>query len=154
MPAVATGKTTMKAVRIHSFGGPDVLRLEEVPKPEPKPGEVLVRLHAAGVNPVDWKIREGHLGKIPLPSIMGSDFSGEVEALGTGVTDFRVGEEVFGIVGDDSGGYAEYAIAPLSQLAEKPAALSHLQAAALPIAALTGWQALFDSGNLGSGQKV
>lgn len=154
MPAIATKKTTMKAVRIHTFGGPDVLRLEEVPKPEPKPDEVLVRVYAASVNPVDWKIREGHLGKIPLPSITGSDFSGEIEALGAGVTDFRVGEDVFGVIADDSGSYAEYAIAPLSKVTEKPPGLDHLEAAALPIASLTAWQALFDSANLQSGQKV
>ncbi len=144
----------MKAVRIHAFGGPDVLRLEEVPIPDPKPEEVLVRVYAASVNPVDWKIREGKLGKIPLPSIVGSDFSGEIEALGPGVTDFRVGEAVFGVVGDDSGGYTEYALAPLSQVAEKPPGLDHLEAAALPIASLTAWQALFDSADLQSGQKI
>lgn len=154
MPATATRKTMMKAIRIHSFGGPDVLRLEEIPIPEPKPDEVLVRVNAASVNPVDWKIREGHLGKIPLPSIIGSDFSGEVEALGPGVTDYRVGEAVFGVVGDDSGGYTEYALAPISQVTEKPTGLNHLEAAALPIASLTGWQALFDAADLRSGQKV
>ena len=89
---------TMKAVLIHAFGGPEVLRMEDVSRPEPGPHEVLVRVHAAGVNPADWKTREGHFGKIPLPSIMGSDFSGEIEALGPDVTEFRVGESVFGSV--------------------------------------------------------
>src|SRR5581483_3951500 len=154
MPAIATRKTMMKAVRIHSFGGPDALRLEEIPIPQPKPEQLLVRGHAASVNPVDWKIREGRLGKIPLPSIVGSDFSGEIEALGPGVTDFRVGEAVFGVVGDDSGSYTEYALAPITQVTEKPPGLNHLEAAALPIASLTAWQALFDAGGLQSGQKV
>jgi len=144
----------MKAVRIRSFGGPEVLRLEEVPIPKPKSAELLVRVYAAGVNPVDWKIREGRLGKVPLPVVMGSDFSGEIEELGPGVRDFRSGEAVFGVVGEESGSYAEYAVAPVSQVVHKPASLDHVQAAALPIASLTAWQALFDKAGLSSGQKV
>lgn len=128
--------------------------MEEVPRPEPSTDQLLVHVHAAGVNPVDWKIREGRLGKIPLPSIMGSDFSGVVEALGPDVTDFRVGAAVFGIVADESGSYAEYALAPVTQVAEKPPGLDHLKAAALPIAGLTAWQALFDGASLRAGQKV
>src|SRR3954466_1508305 len=103
MPSMMTRTAMMKAVQIHSFGGPEVLRLEEIPRPEPKPDELLVRILAAGVNPVDWKIREGRMGRIPLPAILGSDFSGEIEALGPGVTEFRVGEPVFGVVADESG---------------------------------------------------
>lgn len=144
----------MKAECIHEIGGPEVLQLEEVPRPKPKRKEILVRVHAAGVNPVDWKIREGLLGPQPLPSVMGSDFSGEIVELGEGVEGFRVGQEVFGTVGDDSGSYAEYAIAPVSHVAEKPAGLEHILAAALPIATLTAWQALFDVANLQPGQKV
>src|SRR5260370_41691205 len=106
---------SMKAVRIHSFGGPEVLRFEEVPKPDPKPDELLVRVFAAGVNPVDWKIREGRLGAVPFPSIMGSDFSGEVESVGSDVRDFHLGEPVLGVVAEESGSYAEYAVAPVSQ---------------------------------------
>src|SRR5262245_57298312 len=94
---------TMKAVRIHSFGGPDVLRLEDISVPEPGRLEVQIRVHAAGVNPVDWKIREGLLGQLPLPSIMGSDFSGVIEAIGPEVEEFRVGQAVLGSVGDESG---------------------------------------------------
>ena len=144
---------TMKAERIHTFGGPDVLQLEEVSRPQPGPSEVLVRVHAAGVNPVDWKIREGHL-RAPLPSVMGSDFSGVVEELGPGVRDFKVGDAVFGEVADESGSYAEYALAPVSQVAKKPAGLDHIHAAALPVASLTAWQALFDSGQLQPAQRV
>jgi NADPH:quinone reductase-like Zn-dependent oxidoreductase len=154
MPAIATTTATMKAVRIHSFGGPEVLRLEEVPRPEPKTDELLIQVHAAGVNPVDWKIREGRFGRIPLPCVMGSDFSGVVEALGPGSGDFHVGQAVLGIVAEESGSYAEYALAPVSQAAEKPTGLNHLKAAALPIAGLTAWQALFDAGGLRGGQKV
>ncbi|HEX4265574.1 MAG TPA: NADP-dependent oxidoreductase [Verrucomicrobiae bacterium] len=145
---------TMKAIQIHKFGGPEVLKLEDVPRPEPGANEVQVRIHAAGVNPVDWKIREGKMGQIPLPSIMGVEFSGEVEALGPEVTEFRVGEAVFGSVSDSSGGYAEYALAPVSQIIEKPAALDHVRAAALPVASMTAWQALFDEAKLRKGQKV
>jgi NADPH:quinone reductase-like Zn-dependent oxidoreductase len=144
----------MKAVHIHELGGPEVLRFEEVPRPEAGAHEVLVRVHAAGVNPVDWKIREGDLGKIALPAIMGSDFSGEVEALGPEVTEFRVGESVFGSVADESGSYAEYALADTSTIIEKPAGLDYIQAAAITIPAMTAWQALFDTAKLQSGQKV
>jgi len=154
MAATQTMTTTMKAVRIHSFGGPEVLRYEEVPRSEPGPSEVLVRVRAAGVNPVDWKIREGLLGQSPLPQVLGSDISGEVEALGPGVTEFRAGEPVFGIVADNSGAYAEYAVAPVSSLAERPPGLDDIHAAALPVASLTAWQALFDTANLQSGQRV
>src|SRR6266850_1585334 len=154
MAAIMTKTATMKAVRIHSFGGPEVLRLEDVPTPEPKPDELLVRVFAAGVNPADWKFREGLLGKIPLPTIMGSDFSGEVEAVGHDVTDFHVGQPVFGVVGDESGSYAQFVVAPAAQLVEKPANLNHVEAAALPVASMTAWQALFDVANLQRGQKV
>jgi NADPH:quinone reductase-like Zn-dependent oxidoreductase len=145
---------TMKAVQIHKFGGPEVLQFEDVPRPEPGAHEVLIRVHAAGVNPVDWKIREGRMGKIPLPSIMGVELSGEVEALGPDVTEFRVGEAVFGSVTDASGSYAEYALAPVSQIVEKPVGLDHVQASAIPVASMTAWQALFDMAKLRLGQKV
>ena len=122
---------TMKAERIHFFGGPDALQFEDVPRPEPAENQLLVHVHAAGVNPVDWKIREGHF-PTPLPSTMGIDFSGVVAALGPGVRDFRVGDAVFGEVADESGSYAEYAVAEVSQVAKKPAALDDVQAAAIP----------------------
>ncbi len=145
---------TMKAVLIHAFGGPEVLRMEDVSRPEPGPHEVLVRVHVAGVNPVDWKIREGAFGKVPFPCIMGSDFSGEIEALGPDVTEFRVGESVFGTVSDGSGSYAQFALAPVSNIVEKPPGLDHVQAAGIPIPAMTAWQALFDEAKLRRGQKV
>jgi NADPH:quinone reductase-like Zn-dependent oxidoreductase len=144
----------MKAVHIHEQGGPEVLRFEDVPRPEPGANEVLVKIRAAGVNPVDWKIREGQLGKIALPAIMGIDFSGEIEALGPEVTEFRVGEAVFGSVADESGSYAEYALAPVSQIVEKPKGLDDTQAAALPVPGITAWQALFDQAKLQPGQKI
>jgi NADPH:quinone reductase-like Zn-dependent oxidoreductase len=144
----------MKAARIHSFGGPEVVAVEDVALPRPKPDEVLVRVHAAGVNPVDWKIREGHLGDGPLPQTLGSDLSGVVEVPGSSVKDFRTGDAVFGTVADESGSYAEYALASAAQVARKPASLDDVHAAAMPIACLTAWQALFDHGHLQAGQKV
>src|SRR4051812_47859582 len=134
---------TMKAARIHSFGGPEVLQLEEVEVPKPSMDEILVRVQVAGVNPVDWKIREGHLSQT-LPQILGSDFSGVVEATGSAVRNFRTGDLVFGTTADESGSYAEFAIAAASQVARKPASLDDQEAAALPIASLTAWQGLFD----------
>ena len=142
--ATMTMTTTMKAVRIHAFGGPDVLRYKEVPRPEPEPNEILVRVLAAGVNPVDWKIREGHFGGVPLPAILGNDIAGVVESVGPAVKDFRLSDPVFGTVADESGGYAEYAVAPVSHVARKPASLDDLQAAALPMASSLAWQALFE----------
>ena len=144
---------TMKAVRIHSFGGPEALRYEDVPTPEPGPDEMLIRIHNAGVNPVDWKIREGFMGKIPLPAVLGIDFSGTVEALGDYVGDFRVGDEVFGEAGG-RGTYSEYTLAKPSQCVHKPPALDHVQAAALPVASVTAWQALFDKAGLIAKQRV
>ena len=144
----------MKAVHIHSQGGPEMLRFEDIPRPEPAAGEVLVRVHAAGVNPVDWKVREGLFGKILLPSVMGSDFSGVIEALGPEVTEFSVGDSVFGSVAGESGSYAEYALAPVTQIAAKPGGLEHIRAAAVPIPGLTAWQALFDTAKLQSGQRI
>jgi NADPH:quinone reductase-like Zn-dependent oxidoreductase len=149
-----TMKATMKTVRIHSCGGPDVLQFEDVPVPKAGTNEILVCVYAAGVNPVDWKIRQGLLGQGPLPQIMGSDFSGVVEAIGPTVPDFRIGEAVFGVVAEESGSYAEFAVAPESRVASKPAPLDHVRAAALPIASLTAWQALFDTAQLQTGQKV
>lgn len=144
----------MKAVQIHTFGGPDTLRLEEVPQPEPGDGEVLVRVLAAGVNPADWKIREGLLGERAFPCTMGIDFSGVIESAGPGAGDFRPGEEVFGRVGNGSGSYAEFAVTPVNRIARKPASMDHVHAAALPVAALTAWQALFDAGHLEPHQRV
>jgi NADPH:quinone reductase-like Zn-dependent oxidoreductase len=147
----------MKAVRIHKFGGPRVLKYEDAPRPEPKEDELLIRVHAAGVNPADWQIRSGRRSKLkkPFSLILGGDVSGVVEAVGTSVTGFQIGDAVFGVVHTQRGGaYAEYVTAPASDIAHKPRSLDHIQAAALPVAALTAWQALFDAGELSAGQKV
>jgi NADPH:quinone reductase-like Zn-dependent oxidoreductase len=148
---------TMKAVRLHAFGGPEVLRYEEVARPGLKPGEVLVRVHAVGVNPPDWYVREGLTvmpaelrPKIDLPLIPGTDLSGVVEAVAADVEGFSVGDEVFGMVrfpGFDGNTYAEYVAAQASDLALKPAGIDHVQAAGAPMAALTAWQFMIDLGH-------
>jgi len=148
----------MKAVRIHNYGGPEVLRFEDAPRPQPGAGEVLVRIHAAAVNPVDWKVRAGRLKEriqYPLPLIPGWDFSGVVEATGPGVTRLKKGDEVYARPDiARNGAYAEYIVAKESEVALKPKSVDHVQAAAIPLAALTAWQALFDTAGLSAGQKV
>lgn len=139
----------MKVVRIDQTGGPEVLQLVEAERPEPGDGEVLVKVRAAAINPIDWKYRRGLIPK-QLPAVLGSDISGVIESSRS--ERFAVGDEVFGFA--TSGGYAEYALAPASLLAPKPAGLSHEQAAALPVAGMTAWQALFDVGALSAGQSV
>jgi NADPH:quinone reductase-like Zn-dependent oxidoreductase len=148
----------MKAIRIHQYGGPEVLRLDDIPVPEPGDGEVLVRVHAAAINPVDWKVRAGQakgLVSHKLPLILGWDFSGVVERAGPGVTQWRQGDEVFGRPDlSRNGTYAEYLVVRASEIARKPVSIDHLHAAAVPLTGLTAWQALFDYGNLAQGQKV
>jgi NADPH:quinone reductase-like Zn-dependent oxidoreductase len=147
----------MKAIRFHEPGGPEVLKLEELPRPVPKAGEVLVKVHAAGVNPVDWKIRQNG-GKgfgPPLPQIPGFDIAGVVAEVGPDVKGFAAGEAVFGYLSLQRGGaYAEYAIALEGELARKPEGLSFGEAAAVPLAALTAWQALVDTAKVSEGQAV
>jgi len=148
----------MKAVCIYSYGGPEVLVYEDAPRPHPDDGEVLIRVHAAGINPVDWKIREGHLKEMlhhTLPLVLGWDVSGVVEALGSGVTRLKVGDEVFSRPDiSRDGAYAEFIVIKESEVALKPRSVDHLHAAALPLAGLTGWQSLFDAGGLLAGQRV
>lgn len=146
---------TMQAIRVHNYGGPEQLKLEQVPRPVPKEGEVLVRVYAAGVNPVDWKIREGWLKDfmpMQFPYIPGWDIAGAVEEVGPGVTAFRPGQAVFGQ--SALGAYAEYTTGPVNKLAFKPKKLSMEEAATIPIGATTAWQGLFDRGGLQPGQRV
>jgi NADPH:quinone reductase-like Zn-dependent oxidoreductase len=149
---------TMKAVRIHGYGGTEVLKYEEAPRPEPPAGEVLVKVYAAGVNPVDWKIREGYMRSFrdyPLPFILGWDFSGVIEQTGPGVNGWKAGDEVYARPDlGRNGAYAEYIAVRASEIQRKPKALDHIHSAAIPLAALTAWQALFDTGQLQAGQKV
>ena len=148
----------MKAVRFHEYGGPEVLRYEDAPKPEPASGEVLLKVHAASVNPIDWHIRAGHLKGFrdyELPFILGWDLSGVVELVGAGVTQWKPGDEVFGKPDlARNGAYAEYVAVREAEIARKPKSLDHVHSAAIPLAALTAWQALFDAAGLKAGQKV
>jgi NADPH:quinone reductase-like Zn-dependent oxidoreductase len=139
----------VRAAVIHETGDPEVLRIEEVERPEPGDGEVLVHVRAAGVNPIEWKYRRGVMAR-ELPAVLGSDVSGTVEL--SRAAGFEAGEEVFGMVA--SGAYAEFARARAALLAHKPRELSHEQAAALPVAGMTAWQALFDRGGLQRGQRA
>ncbi|WP_025146662.1 NADP-dependent oxidoreductase [Pedobacter jeongneungensis] len=148
----------MKAVRIHEFGGPEVLSIDEIPVPQPAPDEVLIKVHATSVNPVDWKIREGQRKeKFPakLPLTLGWDVSGNIEDLGEKVSSFRKGDEVYGRPDPTkNGAYAEYIVVKANIISIKPTSIGHTEAAAVPLAGLTAWQALFDHGLLKTGQKV
>ncbi|MFF9570431.1 NADP-dependent oxidoreductase [Streptomyces sp. NPDC014685] len=148
----------MRAITQDALGGPEVLRLATVDRPEPGPAEVLVRIHATAVNPTDvWHRETGGLaGADAPPAPLGWDLSGTVEAVGIGVTLFRPGDEVFGMPRHPvpAGTYAEYATSPARHLAHKPAGLDHVAAAALPLAGLTAWQALVDTADVRPGQRV
>jgi NADPH:quinone reductase-like Zn-dependent oxidoreductase len=147
----------MRAVRQHRIGGSEVLFVEEVPRPEPLPTEVLVRVRAAGVNPVDCRPAPATAWRDSAASpLLGWDVSGVVERLGEGVTRFRVGDAVYGVIRFPHPGdtYAEYVTAPSRHLVAKPASLDHVHAAALPLAGLTAWQALVDTARLRAGQRL
>jgi len=148
--------TSMKAIAQDELGGPEVLRVVEVERPEPGPVEILVRVRAAGVNPADWKARAtgGRFGG-SLP-ILGFDVSGVVEEVGPGVTLYEPGDEVFGMprFPHPAGAYAEYVTAPPRHFARKPASIDHVRAAAIPLVALTAWQGLVDTAGLRAGQRV
>ncbi len=150
--------TTMKAVRIHAYGGPEVLHYEDTPIPQLQPDDLLIRVRAAAVNPVDWKIREGFLQGVLnhcLPLTLGWDVSGEVAAVGPEVIRFQIGDAVYTRPNiERDGGYADYIAVKTSEAALKPVKLDHDQAAAVPLAALTAWQALVDAAQLRSGQTV
>ncbi|WIY05235.1 NADP-dependent oxidoreductase [Amycolatopsis mongoliensis] len=146
----------MRIVTQETLGGPEVLRVTEAPRPEPGPTEVLVRVKAAGINPVDWKVRTGggFLGEPPFT--IGWDVAGIVEETGFGATGVREGDEVLGMpwFPRPANAYAEYVTAPSRHFVRKPAGLSFAEAAALPLAGLTAWQGLVDVGNVQKGQRV
>jgi NADPH:quinone reductase-like Zn-dependent oxidoreductase len=147
----------MKAIRFHEFGGPEVLRYEDAPVPELMPGDVLVRVHAVGINPPDWYVRDGLVvmppeirPKLTLPLIPGTDVSGVIEAVGKDVDGLSVGDEVFGLLrfpSTNGSAYAEYVAAPASDFAHKPAGIDHVHAAGAPMAGLTAWQYLIELGH-------
>ena len=142
----------MHAVRIHNYGGPEVLKYEDAPRPQVENGEVLIRVYAAGVNPADWKVRAGQMRDFvrhELPLILGWEVSGVVEEIGSGVSQFNKGDHVYGnLDATRDGAYAEYAIARESEIALKPKSLHHVHAAAVPSVALTACQSLVDIGKL------
>ncbi|CAG9189410.1 NADPH-quinone reductase [Paraburkholderia caribensis] len=150
----------MKAVQQHEFGGPDVLRYEDAPMPVLKAGEVLVRVHAVGINPPDWYLRDGYTmlppewqPQVTFPLVLGTDISGVVNAIAEDVNGFSIGDEVFAMVRFPTGlaggsrGYAEYVSVPASQIALKPGGIDHVQAASTPMSLLTAWQFLVDLGH-------
>src|SRR6266487_589209 len=146
---------TMRTVHFYAYGGPEQLVMEHVPRPEPEAGEVLVHVYAAGVNPIDWKIRKGFfkdVRPVPLPFTPGSELAGTVEALGPGVTAFEIGQAVYGR--GAKGAYADYAVVPTDSLAHKPHNISFDQAASVPVGARTAWIALFSLADLQPGQRI
>lgn len=147
----------MQAVRAHEFGEPDVLRYETVPRPDPGADDLLVRVHAAGINSLDCLVRRGIIGEPPLPWIPGYDLSGVVEAVGANITEFVAGDAVFGqIRGPPEPGntYAEYAAVPADDVVRVPDTLDHVAAAGVPMVALTAWQALVDKADISEGGRV
>ena len=153
-----TAKPTMKAVVVHEYGGPEVLKLEEMPRPEPKEDEILVKVVAAGVNPVDSAARSARFAQflgIKLPAIPGYDIAGVVEKTGAKITKFKAGDEIYAYVElSKGGGYAEYALVTEKEAAPKPKSLTFVEAAAVPVVAETAWQALVDRAKLSAGQTV
>ena len=151
-------KPTMKAIALHQYGGPEVLKYEDVPRPEPKEDQILVRVIAAGVNPVDGMIRSGMFAKYEktvFPIILGADIAGVVEKAGSKITKFKASDPVFAYVSlKNGGGYAEYAVTTEVEAAAKPKSLSYVEAAAVPVVALTAWQALIETAKLSAGQTV
>ncbi|HEY0184727.1 MAG TPA: NADP-dependent oxidoreductase [Rhodopila sp.] len=152
----SAGLAPMRAVRVHRFGAPDVIALDSVVPPRPGEGEVLVRVKAAGVGPWDAWIRAGRsVLPQPLPLTLGSDLSGVVEAIGPHVTTFQPGEAVYGVTNPRfTGACADYAVASAGMIAGRPAVLDDVHAAAVPVAAVTAWQALFEQARVGPGQSV
>lgn len=148
-------RTTMRAIRQETLGGPEVLQLIETDTPTPGPTEVVVEVRAAGVNPTDWQIREQGYWLTP-PLTLGWDVSGVVAAVAPGVNRFAIGDEVYGMPGFPAlpGGYAEYVAAPARHFAHKPSTLDHIQAATVPLAALTAWQSLVETAGIRSGHRV
>lgn len=148
----------MKAVQIHTFGGREVLELNNIDIPEAKQGEVLIKIHAASVNPVDWKIRQGYLQPLlnhALPLTLGWDISGEVVAVGGGVIHLKVGDEVYSRPNiANNGSYAEYMTASAEEVALKPKSLTWQEAAGVPLAGLTAWQGLYELANIEAGEQV
>ena len=148
----------MKALRIRDYGGPDALEIVDVPRPDPGPNDVVIEVHAASVNPIDWKIREGFMKafmEIPMPHVMGRDVSGVVAEAGNEVEGLAVGDAVFGsAAANRDGTHAEYVAIDAGMVARKPARADHVEAASLPISALSAFAGLVTFGNLSDGETV
>src|SRR5580765_6488708 len=158
IPTAQSVTPTMKAVVIHKYGDPEVLKYEDIPRPEPNDDQLLIRVIAAGVNPVDGMIRSGMFakeGNRAFPIILGGDVAGVVEKVGSKITKFKAGDPVFAYLSlDNSGGYAQYALVTEREAAPKPKSLTYIEAAAVPVVAMTAWQALVDTAKLSAGQTV
>ncbi|HSZ87681.1 MAG TPA: NADP-dependent oxidoreductase, partial [Puia sp.] len=148
----------MRAIMIHEFGGPEVLKLEDAPQPKPAADELLIKVYATSVNPIDWKIREGaRKEKFPInfPLIPGWDVSGVIAETGNEVKNFKKRDKVYSRTDPTKNGtYAEYVVVKADQVNRKPETIDHIKAAAVPLAGLTAWQGLFDHGKLNSGERV
>ena len=145
----------MKALRFHEYGGPEVLKIDDVPVPEPSAGKVLVRVHGSGINPVDLKILDGSAKEafpVQLPATIGNEFSGTIEKLGDGVEGYAVGDDVYGI--QHGGSCADYIVADTETFAKAPPTMDLPDAGGIPLAAMTAWQGLFDQGGLKGGERV
>ncbi|GAA1873667.1 NADP-dependent oxidoreductase [Brevibacterium marinum] len=154
--SATSDRPTMRAISQDELGGPEVLHEIQLPVPTPGPSQILIRVHAAGMNPTDWKHR-GHRAFLPSPPfVLGWDVSGVVETVGVGVTLFKPGDEVFGMLPYPFGvgAHAEYVLAPTRAFAPKPGGIDHVQAGAIPLAALTAWQSLVDTAEVGQGDRV
>jgi NADPH:quinone reductase-like Zn-dependent oxidoreductase len=148
----------MKAVRIHQYGNADVLQIEDISVPDIKEDEVLIKIHATSVNPVDWKIREGYLRAMnlhTLPLTLGWDVSGTIEKAGSAVNNFQIGDEVYSRPAiERNGSYAEFIVEKANEVARKPKTMTHLEAASIPLAGITAWETLVTTAHIAKGQKV
>ena len=152
--ACAKAPAQMRAARVHAAGGPEALRVEQVPTPTPTAGEVLVRVHYASINPIDWKLQKA--GRLPMPAIPGADFAGQVIGLGSGVSGFACGDLVAGVMNqrERAGSYAEYLTVPVSEIVRKPKTLSLAEAAAYPTVAVAAWRYVVQAAAVTSGERV
>src|SRR5512145_2520292 len=150
------GPAPMMAWRVHEFGPPETMQFERVPRPVPGPGEVLVKVHAAGVGPWDGWIRTGRSAlPQPLPLTLGSDLSGDIQTVGIDVSDLRIGDRVYGVTNPRFiGAYAEYALASAAMIARQPTSITSIEAASVPVIAVTAWQGLFAQAQLEAGHTV
>ncbi len=147
----------MEVVRIEQFGAPNVIKFQKLPVPEPGERELLLRIEAASINPVDYKIRAGKYPPVKsdkLPYVLGRDVSGVVETCGDGIAGWKPGDEIYAMLGIDRGGFAQHVIVKVAEAAAKPKTIDHVAAASVPLAGLTAWQGLFRYGGLAAAQRV